>query len=66
MPRRNNHPKTARQQSSIDGCHGKKRYPTRDKAEAVIADRSNLIDDDLELDVYRCPSCQNWHLTSVK
>ncbi|HET8690184.1 MAG TPA: hypothetical protein VFL81_02005 [Candidatus Saccharimonadales bacterium] len=43
-------------------CGGKNRYPTRAQAEAVKTEQET-IDPELELKIYRCIGCGDWHLT---
>ncbi|HET7630132.1 MAG TPA: hypothetical protein VFK03_02045 [Candidatus Saccharimonadales bacterium] len=45
-------------------CGGKNRYPTKSQAEAVKLEQE-IIDAELNLRVYRCVSCGDWHLTRV-
>lgn len=45
-------------------CGGKRRYASKQEAEQV-AEEQELINfaEELELSVYRCISCGDWHLT---
>lgn len=49
----------------INSCSGKRRYALRHEAEQVAADQMNF-DLDVKLRVYKCPHCNNWHLTKDK
>lgn len=46
-------------------CGGKNCYPSREHAEAV-RDEQQLLVRDLELSVYRCHICRQWHLTRAR
>ena len=46
-------------------CSGKNRYPTRLDAEQVIAEKA-IMQPELELTLYRCAQCRDWHLTRSK
>ena len=43
-------------------CGGKMCYPSKHQAEQV-KEEQELRDQDLQLSIYRCISCSNWHLT---
>lgn len=43
-------------------CGNKNCYASRHEAE-LIKEQQELLHRDLELDIYRCISCQSWHLT---
>ena len=43
-------------------CFGKLSYPT--KAKAVRAKRNHSRNSGIRYDVYRCPFCNKWHLTT--
>lgn len=48
-------------------CQGKKAFKTKQSAEQAIIQQTILQPfNDLELTIYKCPTCQNWHLTSKK
>ncbi len=46
----------------INNCQTKRQYSTERQAREV-ADYQMLINNDLELSVYKCDSCNKWHLT---
>ncbi len=43
----------------------KRRYDSKDEAEAIAEDQMNL-NPDLKLRVYRCIKCASWHLTKQR
>lgn len=43
-------------------CGGKMCYPTKHQAEQVKLEQE-LRNHDLELSIYRCITCGDWHLT---
>lgn len=46
-------------------CGGKHCYKTQRDAEAVVEEKS-ILQPELELAIYRCLSCGEFHLTRVK
>lgn len=58
--------RTQRPIFTIDvSCEQKRRFPT--EAEAIdAADLRMLENMTVELDVYQCPTCSQWHLTRRK
>ncbi len=46
-------------------CGGKHCYATRHDAEQVVEEKS-ITDPELELSVYRCLTCRQFHLTRTK
>lgn len=48
-------------------CQGKKAFKTNQLAKQAIIQQEIIQPfSDLELTTYKCPTCQNWHLTSKK
>ncbi len=45
-------------------CSGKRRYRTRHEAEMVV-DEKTVLQPELELNIYRCLSCGDFHLTRI-
>jgi len=64
MPRRNNGVKYIRQVYQRN-CDSKRRYKNEQEARQT-ADYQMLLNQDLELSVYKCDMCNFWHLTSNK
>lgn len=64
MPRRNNTRAHVPYQPQSN-CQAKRRFPS-EKAAQIAADTGMLIQPTVELRVYHCEQCGNWHLTSVK
>lgn len=46
-------------------CGGKRCYSTKREAEQVKSEQE-LLTQDLELTIYRCIQCGQWHLTRTK
>jgi hypothetical protein len=61
MPRKNNTPKH-HSFRSVNNCDTKRRYKTEKEALAA-ADYQMLVNQNLELSVYKCELCGGWHLT---
>jgi len=55
----------ARQFDAPKTCGGKYCYTTRQAAELVVEEKS-ITDPELELSIYHCVSCRQFHLTRVK
>lgn len=51
--------------SQITSCQQKNNYSSEQAAQKV-AEIQMLANMNLELDVYHCPICHNWHLTRSK
>lgn len=64
MPRKNRQIKHTRIKYILNTCNNKQRYRSQNEAEKV-AEIQMLINQNLELDVYRCDYCRGWHLTSI-
>jgi hypothetical protein len=64
MPRKNYQQKPKRREAFQPGgdCTGKRRYPKRLDAEAVIEEQK-ILHPELTLRAYQCLHCGNWHLT---
>jgi len=60
MPRKN-HQIPHEKQNYITGCHGKRKFKTEREA-LEAADYQMLLKPQLELHVYHCAFCSNWHL----
>ena len=68
MPRRNNQQKnpTIKRVTSMPAstCKSKRRFST-EKIAIRAADDQMLKNSDLNLTIYKCSSCQGWHLTRL-
>ena len=61
MPRRNKTIKHTKI-TLVNNCQTKRQYLTERQAREV-ANYQMLINNNLELSVYKCDSCNKWHLT---
>ena len=62
MPRKNRPIKYTRSSVTINNCDSKRRYNS--EREAInTAEYQMLINQNLELAVYKCDMCFKWHLT---
>lgn len=43
-------------------CEGKRCYANKHEAE-LVKEEQEALKDDLELSIYRCLTCKQWHLT---
>lgn len=64
MPRKNHQIKHRRVEYVLTGCDTKRKYRNENEAEKV-AEVQMLINQNLELGVYKCQYCSYWHLTNI-
>ncbi|MEI6054229.1 MAG: hypothetical protein WCQ49_02560 [Candidatus Saccharibacteria bacterium] len=49
----------------VNNCQPKRKYSSEKEA-IKAADYQMLLDINLELSVYKCDTCNKWHLTRIK
>lgn len=65
MPRKNRQIKHIRLERSVNSCDKKRGYKTEKQATSA-AELQMLMNQGLELSVYKCDVCSMWHLTRKK